>query len=140
MNQRRVIYILALIVVAAVVYYSGNNQGIDIEPSISRQTILNDFKNLSDQKQELAFDDSYHTTDVFFPESFNGYKGDEFYITVQSQTNITTLKYIIQEKGGENEQGPRLEYKLKDTWDNFKPPQGKFETYHLQDNEWILEK
>lgn len=136
MNARRIIYIIALVIVGMIVYYSGDNsQYPETESSITRKTILNDFKDFTGHKNEAkSLAGNFKTTDIFFPDDFNGSQGDEFYVTVQNGQLIATLKYVITEKDGNTRQ---LEYILKDTWENFKPPQGKFETYHLQDNKWV---
>jgi hypothetical protein len=135
MNARRIIYIIALAIVGMVVYYSGSfNQYPETESFITREAILNDFKDFSGhQSESKTLAGNYKTTDIFFPADYNGSQGDEFYVTVQDGQAITTLKYVIKEKANKPHQ---LEYQLKDTWENFKPPQGKFETYHLQENKW----
>ncbi|MEN6460329.1 MAG: hypothetical protein ABFC94_03020 [Syntrophomonas sp.] len=139
MNARRIIYIIALAIVAVVLYYSGNNnQYLNNEPVITRETILNEFKDFAGhQKESKSLVGDFKTTDIFFPADFDGYQGDEFYVTVQDGQTIATLKYVIKEKVEKSAKTTQLEYRLKDTWRNFKPPQGKFETYHLQGNKWV---
>lgn len=141
MNARRIIYIMALVLIAMVVYYSGNNnQYQDIAPSITREAILDDFKEFSShQKESKSLPGDFKSTDAFFPAGFNGFEGDEFYITVQTEQTIATLKYVIRGKVEKPQNAQQLEYKLKDTWENFRPPQSKFESYHLQGNKWIKE-
>jgi hypothetical protein len=141
MKARRIIYIIAMTIIAVVVFYSSsNNQYPQEPPAITRQAILNDFRDFSGhQNESKSLTGDYKTSDIFFPPDFYGNAGDEFYVTVKGGQTIATLKYVIIEKADDSKT-TQLEYKLKDTWKNFKPPQVKFETYHLQDNKWVKEQ
>jgi hypothetical protein len=139
MSARRIVYLIALVIVGIVVYYSGSyNQYPVTESYITKESILNNFKNFSGyQNDAKTLTGNYKTTDIFFPADYSGSQGDEFYVTIQDGQTVITLKYVIKERSDKPHQ---LEYQLKDTWENFKPPQGKFETYHLQDNRWMERK
>lgn len=133
MNIRRAIYLMALVLIGLIVYSSGSDN-YQVDPSLSKQSILKEFLDLSNYQPDLkSLPGSYKATDIYFPQDFNGYKGDEFYVTMQDEQNVATIKYIIAEKDAKK---GTLVYKLKDIWKDFKPPQGKFETYHWQENQW----
>lgn len=139
MKVRKLVYMLVLLVVGMLVYTSGqNDSGLENVPSISKEVIFDDFKDLSAHQNEVkSLGESFYPTDIFFPAGFYGYQGDEFYVTVQDGKSVATLKYLIREVSGDKGARKVLRYEWKDTWESFKPPGGKFESYELRNNSWI---
>lgn len=131
MNKRRVVYftIIAALILGYVYYYSSHKAEVISVPSISREIILQDFKDLEDNeipKGQLG--GTFYPTIINFPTDFSGHKGQEFYVTMEDGHIILTQKYLIELIDNEGQQ-QELMYKVKDNWENFIPPEGKFESY-----------
>lgn len=132
MNIRRIIYIVALCLIAAVVYYSGQESYTPGPEPITREAVLDAFTGPTGIPEDLLRD-NYHPADLYFSGDYEGNAGDEFYVTLAAGDKTITLKYLIRSVGSP----AQLEYYCKDRWEEYKPPAGKFEHYVMQNNAWI---
>jgi len=139
MKARRVIYLLAFLLVGFIVFKYGQGNEITPAPSISKQDVLKDFADLKDNQDipDGTLGGSYYTTAVFFPDDYVGDRGDEFYVSMEDGHVMLTQKYTIQEIGATKEKSGKLLYKVKDNWENFRPPTGKYETYKYDGQKWV---
>jgi hypothetical protein len=131
MNIRRILYIGAFCLIVAFLYYNQQSEVTPIPPTLSEDSVLESFQQKSQIPEELA-QTGYEATDIFFPDDYQGQAGDEFYVTLAQGDKFLTFKYLIRTQ----EKGEELEYYLKDKWENYKPPAGKFRQYQRQDSGW----
>ncbi len=136
MNTRRIIYLLALALVAYFLFAHNQTETKQPPPSISRQEIFADFADLADNDiPEATLGGTFFTTDVFFPADFIGEAGDEFYVTMEDGHNQYTQRYIIETKV-QKDLSVELIYKPKANWQGFRPPEGKYESYKFDGEKW----
>jgi len=132
--NRRAVYFAVIIFIALLFFY--NSSGKDLftfEPEIvKKEEILNDFKKLADDKQ-TSTGEVINIKYIFFPLDYTGEAGDLFYAGKEMGDNYFTEKYLIKK----TDDGRDLIYILKDTWENVRLPEAKFETYIRENNEWV---
>jgi len=119
LHQRRILYIIAIGLIAFLVLNYNDMSQQDNLPVITREEILNDFQKESGEIW------------VNFPGNFSGTSGDLFYVGKQVADQPVTTVYKIYS----NETG-NLAYGVHDQWDNVKLPENRFETYHLVKGDW----
>lgn len=124
MQARRILYVIAIAVIAFLVINHNDNQIQEhINPAIHREQILNDFQC---QNGEVW---------ISFPAKFQGTSDELFYLGEQiSGEPVTKVYRIYSQESGE------LNYKLHDQWDHVKLPANRFETYYLVQGEWIKDR
>lgn len=139
MKARRIIYLIVFLMAAVFIFKYGDNRQIVFYPdSISKQDVLKDFADLSDNKNIPAGElgGNYFATEVFFPDDYIGDQGDEFYVTLEDGHMQLTQKYLIEKVATKGDKSGILKYKLKENWENFKPPAGKYESYKFDGKKW----
>jgi len=121
LQVRRILYIVAIALIAFLVLnYVDSTQQSNL-PGITREEILKDF-----QEEESG------ETWVSFPAKFSGTSGDLFYVGKQvADQPVTTVYRIYRSETGQ------LAYRIQDQWDNVKLPDNRFETYYLVEGDWI---
>jgi len=140
MKSRRILYLLAMALVAYFLYTNTQTKTIDTPQSITHQQIFTDFADLSDNDiPEATLGGTFFTTEIFFPGDFTGDAGDEFYVTMEDGHTMYTQRYII-EKETQSDKTAKLVYKLKVNWENFRPPAGKYESYKFDGEKWTQVK
>jgi len=119
LQWRRILYIIAIGLIAFLVLeYNDMNQPKNL-PVITREEILDDFQKESGEIW------------VNFPANFSGTSGELFYVGEQvAGQPVTTVYKIYSDETGQ------LAYRTHDQWDNVKLPESRFETYYLVDGEW----
>jgi hypothetical protein len=141
MKSRRIFYLLALAVVAYYLYTNSQIETINTPSSITHKEIFADFADLSDNDiPEATLGGTFFTTEVFFPDDFTGDDGDEFYVTMEDGHTMYTQRYIIQMEETKPDETPKLVYRLKVNWENFRPPAGKYESYQFDGAKWTQVK
>ena len=140
--NRRIIYIIFLAVGAYIIYNLGlSNPGTDPIANIDKKAILQDFSDLRDNNVPPGtLGGSFYPTYLFFPKDFQGKNGDEFYLSMEDGHIMLTQKYIIQPQVSKDGKPTQLLYQVKDTWENYRPPLGKFETYSFNGEIWNKEE
>jgi len=132
--NRLAVYFAVIIFIALLFFY--NSSGKDLftfEPeTVKKEEILNDFKKLADDKQ-TSTGEVINIKYIFFPLDYTGEAGDLFYVGKETGDNYFTEKYLIKK----TDDGRDLIYILKDTWENVRLPEAKFETYIRENNEWV---
>lgn len=138
MKIRRFIYLIVFGMVAFMIFKYGDGREIVPPQSISKQDVLNDFADLQDNQgiPSGTLGGNYFTTEVFYPDDYIGDQGDEFYVSMEDGHDMLTQKYTIKEIGSTQEKSGKLQYELKDNWENFKPPAGKYESYKYDGKKW----
>ena len=141
MKPRRIIYLLAMALVAYFLYTNTQTETIDTPQSITHKEIFADFADLSDNDiPEATLGGTFFTTEIFFPADFIGDAGDEFYVTMEDGHTMYTQRYIIEKKINQPDETAELVYKLKVNWENFRPPAGKYESYKFDGEKWTQVK
>ncbi|MEA1961672.1 MAG: hypothetical protein U9N81_10465 [Bacillota bacterium] len=137
MNKRRLIYIYIFLITIVFVYvYQESKSDILVDPFIDKQSIVEDFIDLSDNTIPSGIlGGTFYATEIYFPEKFSGIKGDSFYVALEDGHVMITAHYNIVAANGDDAKEPLL-YEIKDSWDNFRPPAGKFESYNYLDETW----
>lgn len=136
MKIRRILYLLALALLAYFLYTYNQTETVKAPPSITRQEIFADFADLADNDiPEATLGGTFFTTDVFFPADFIGEAGDEFYVTMEDGHTLYTQRYII-EMVNQKDLPVKLIYKPKVNWEGFRPPDGKYESYKFDGEKW----
>jgi len=102
--------------------------------SVSKNQILDDFKSL-EQKDfgQGVLGGSFYPTYAYFPHDFDGKDGDMFYICAEDGHIVVTHKYKI--RVGDSA-GAKVEYELIEKWEDYRPPEGRFETYSFDGTSW----
>lgn len=137
MRKRSVIYFLLFALIAFLFYQSETANHAKLPPVISKEEILTDFQDLEDNDiPEGKLGGNFYVTHLYFPAGFQGQKGDVFYVSLEDGHIVITQYYIIQKEQDESE---KLIYRVKDTWENFQPPDGKYETYVNNEGKWQKE-
>ena len=141
MKPRRILYLLAMALVAYFLYTNTQTETIDTPQSITHKEIFADFADLSDNDiPEATLGGTFFTTEIFFPADFIGDAGDEFYVTMEDGHTMYTQRYIIEKKINQPDETAKLVYKLKVNWENFRPPAGKYESYKFDGEKWAQVK
>ncbi|MDD3853526.1 MAG: hypothetical protein PHD40_07720 [Syntrophomonadaceae bacterium] len=121
MHKRQFIYIA----LAALVLFFLSRQLQEparIEPELlSRQTIMQQFESEAD-------------VSVAFPHKYRGDNGDAFYVILEKSGQTVTDYYEIYKDNDKN----KLQYRIKDHWENIRLPHSRFEVYKLEQGKWQL--
>lgn len=140
MKIRNFIYLVAFGIIAFLIFKHGTGDDITPAPlpSISKQAVLEDFADLKDNPSipSGSLGGTYYTTEVFFPDDYTGDIGDEFYVCMEDGHKLLTQKYVIYKTTAQQGQDESLQYKLKDSWEDFKPPKGKYESHKYDGKTW----
>ncbi len=138
MKMRRYIYLIVFVMVGFMIYQYGDGKTIAPPQSISKQDVMKDFADLKGNKDipSATLGGNYFATEVFFPDDYVGEQGDEFYVSMEDGHVMLTQKYIIEVIGASKDKSGKLLYKLKDNWENFRPPAGKYESYKYDGKTW----
>ena len=140
MNIRRLIYVLALVIAALLIYNYNleDKQSPQLTPpevTVSKESILNDFVDLTDKNTpEPVLGGTFYPTYGYFPADFQGKEGDMFYISMEDGHIGYTQKYSIQ--AIDKTQGNKTTYELIDKWEDYRPPEGRFEKYRYDGSKW----
>ncbi|HHW60763.1 MAG TPA: hypothetical protein GX404_02550 [Syntrophomonadaceae bacterium] len=134
MNKRAIVYIALFLVLGLFIYQSQYSHQVNIPPVISKNEILNDFK---DDDVPDGVGETLSVTHIFFPVGFQGQKGDVFYVTMKTGDKVLTRYYIIQEDKNNHD---ALDYNVKETWEDFQPPDGKYQTFVHSHGQWKEKK
>jgi hypothetical protein len=142
MKSRRIIYLLAVALVAYFLYTNNTHtETIDAPQAITHQQIFTDFADLKDNSiPKATLGGTYFTTEVFFPRDFTGDAGDEFYVSMEDGHTMYTQRYIIYKEQIQSDKTAKLVYKLKANWENYRPPAGKYESYKFDGEKWTQVK
>ncbi len=129
MNYRRILYIAFIVFLA--LYFFGtleNDDAIDKQvQALSIEYILNSIHADSNLNQDTSI--------IYFPLDYKGEAGEVFYLSVQNNNGPITYKYRIEEN--ETEAVKELEFNLEQTWEGIKIPEHKFDTYRMEDGQWV---
>ncbi|CFX53308.1 Uncharacterized [Syntrophomonas zehnderi OL-4] len=139
MKTRNVIYLITFAIIAFLIFKYGGGEDTPPLASISKQDVLEDFADLQDNPgiPSGTLGGTYYTTEVFFPDDYTGDLGNEFYVAMEDGHSILTQKYVIYKTTAQTDQSESLQYKLKDSWEDFKPPAGKYESHKYDGKKWI---
>lgn len=131
MNKRTIVYLILFLALGLFIYQSQCTHQVRMPPAISKSEILNDFKD--QDVPDDSIEETLSITHIFFPSGFQGQKGDVFYVTMKTGDKVLTRYYIIQEDKNNPE---ALDYNVKETWEDFQPPDGKYQTFVHSDGQW----
>ncbi len=136
MNKRRWIYLVVFLAVFFLIYQNDKMQDINNISFISKDDLVKDFANLKDNQDlpEPVLGGTFHAVEMYFPADFMGQKGDAFYVYMEDGHIGVTQYYLIHPES-EDEKAP-LTYKVKDSWENFRIPEGKYESYDFTEQVW----
>ncbi len=138
MKARRPIYIIALALAVFLIYNWVPEKQESASLNISKEKILKDFENLKDKNIPMAvLGGTFYTTRAYFPLDFSGEAGNVFYVSMEDGHIAVTQKYMLKY---EKSSASSYVYDFIQRWEDYRPPQGRFETYSFNGSQWTKEE
>lgn len=131
MSKRRLFYLLPMLIMFFWLEGGLEERKPGIAEIKTEKQVLEDFTRIANinivPKTESGA--NYSVSGIYFPVNYSGIEGDAFYVGwVNAEKRLTQSYLLVRSQSNSNQ----LDYILKDTWDDYLPPEDKFRYYQAE--------
>ena len=118
MAKRRIIYLIAALLIVFIFYQLSNSNVINPPNPLSQRALIAEFREfeITTYLPDTETEEGWVSQAIYFPPQFTGISDDAFYVLVGNSTieRQYTLYFTIRTNITQNETS--LQYHLRDTW------------------------